>query len=231
MRTKATRFLSNVHTTVKRTAKLVGKKWRPRRATTPSTILPIPSRKTCTTSKAYGVNRRGLFNWDRLDGKLWNTAELEISKIRPSVRQTESMSLLLQESDRRVSARSREVDKYLSGYYRAMLGVRQRFHPFDLYVAELPATSFPLRTSPRYIYRRLQEDLTKLSALDYEIQTEMDLLTGLGRVHALLPCNPSYFLARVERERTQANTAIRRAVKEYRAQYKLLNAKMAVPKF
>jgi hypothetical protein len=143
----------------------------------------------------------------------------------PLGRAVEPTSLLLRNSDRLVSARSREVDKYLSAPYRSILGLCREFRPWDCYIVEANAINFLLKTSPPHIYNSLREDITKLCASDFEIQEEIKHLLRIRRVVALLPFNPSYFVSRVERWRAVASTreadsAIDVAQKQYRAELK-----------
>jgi hypothetical protein len=105
-----------------------------------------------------------------------------------------------------MSVQSREVDRYLSAYYRATLGMCQRSHAFDCYDTETDAISYLLKSCPRDIYRILKNDITQYYNVSFEIKEEMDALLSIRRVAALLPFDPSWFVSRVERLRTSAAT-------------------------
>jgi hypothetical protein len=130
-----------------------------------------------------------------------------------------------------MSVQSREVDRYLSAYYRATLGMCQRFHAFDCYDTETDAIGYVLKSCPRDIYRRLKTGITQYCDVSFEIKGEMDALLSIRRVAAVLPFDPSWFVSRVERLRTSAatrqfNAAIDVAAKQFRADFNQSNGRL-----
>jgi hypothetical protein len=90
-----------------------------------------------------------------------------------------------------MSVQSRDIDKYMSAYYRATLGMCQHFHAFDYYNTETDAISYLLKSCPQDISRRLQNDITKFCSVSFEIKEEIDALLSIRRVAAVLPFSPS----------------------------------------
>lgn len=145
------------------------------------------------------VNRRGLFNWDRWDGRVWSPNMLPLYKALAYQR-------LIARQQRRLRAirlnlgskKPQALDTFLLAHHNANLAASLHIDAFYLLKCDIDAVRFVLRTAPTGISNRLKDPLESLDRLSLRIHNNMKDLRIIQGMLAHLPHNPLFFLAQAE---------------------------------
>jgi hypothetical protein len=194
-----------------------------------TTPRPISGRVQTLSSKRvpFDVNRSGLFNWSRWDGRLWDTTALPFYHwSRLLYLHTRTNRLLRQAQIRAAQCAIPVDDDFWSKYYGRIRLANQSLLSLHLHLCETNAIIFILRTSPKFIYDRVIQTLQVLGGIHHELVQYCRQLHGIRRVIVHQTHNPLYFKASVGYTQDtapiiQLNSEIWSDAKKLRMQHKM----------
>jgi hypothetical protein len=152
------------------------------------------------------TNRRGLFNWSRWNGDLWETTSLwayhRTTLVFLAIRAHRELRLA---QSRSVDRTTQIVDDFWCRYYSATYLATISLQRLNEHIVETSAISFLLRTAPSKIYNRLVRPAQSLDIVSFELAQHFKDLLKTRRVLPHREHNPMYFQMAVERFRRIAS--------------------------
>jgi hypothetical protein len=175
---------------------------------------------------SVSTNRRGLINWSRWDGDLWETTSLwayhKTTLVFLAVRTRKELRLA---QSRSVHRTDQSLDDFWCRYYSATYLATIGLQRLNEHIVETSAIKFLLRTAPPKIYSRLVRPAQALDIVSFELAQHFKDLLKARRIIVHREHNPMYFQMAVERFRrgaykAQMRTSDRIDNKKYRMQIK-----------
>jgi hypothetical protein len=191
-------------------------------------VIPTPKLKPrprpAPAPRTLRTNRRGLFTWDRWDGKPWESEKSMSYRLTQFFRDSDVV-----DQQYRVYRKNQKsttlIRQFWRGHYRSLKLADQSLKSFQLLSVDTWIINFLLRTGPERFAGRFLSTVNALDILEMSKQGDMHVLRQIRRILAHHTSNPLYFEAMVQRYRISSAVISHRssevlADKEFRTQKK-----------